>query len=84
MYVITGSITSATRLAKAVEAMSGYPANVVHTPSAIRSGGCSYSVRCDDRVLSIINDIAKDNGISVKSIYAEKYKNGERVLVDIS
>lgn len=84
MYVITGSITSASRLAKIIEALSGYPADVVHTPASIREGGCSYSVRCDDRALSIINDAAKDNGISIKKIYSENYKDGERVFNDIS
>ncbi len=84
MYVITGSITSASRMAKAIEVFSGYPADVVHTPAEIRQGGCSYAVRCDDRALSIIDNIAKDNGISVKKIYNEKYINGERVFDDIS
>lgn len=84
MYIVTGSITSTTRLAKAVEQISGYPAYVVHTPSAIRSGGCSYSVRCDDRLLPMVHNIADDNGISVKKIYKEKYVNGERVYSDIS
>ena len=84
MYIITGSITSTTRLSKAIEQFGGYPAYVVHTPSAIKSGGCSYSVRCDEKILPILDKIAHDNGISVKGIYKEKYENGERIYYDIS
>ena len=84
MYILTGSITSAERMAKAVEMLSGLPAYVVNTPSAIRGGGCSYSVRCDDRALSLIDDIAKDNGITVKKKYLERIRDGERAYYDIS
>ena len=84
MYILTGSITSASRLAKAVEKIGGRPASVVHTPSSIHGGGCSYSVRCDDGISDFIYDIAKDNGITIKGIYAEKYQDGERVYIDIS
>lgn len=84
MYIITGSVTSASRLTKVVERIGGYPAYVVHTPTALRHGGCSYSVRCDERILPFIKDIAQNAGISIKGIYSEKYENGERVYRDIS
>ena len=47
MYIVTGSITSALRLSKAVQNYSGLPASVVHTPSALNKGGCSYSIKTD-------------------------------------
>lgn len=84
MYIITGSITSAERMARAIEGLSGLPAYVVHTPQAIRDGGCSYSVRCDEKALALIDDIAKDNGITVKKKYIERMNNGERAYYDIS
>lgn len=84
MYIITGSVTSASRLAKAAERIGGYPAYVVHTPTALRHGGCSYSVRCDERIFPSVNDIADAAGITVNGIYSEKYENGERVYRDIS
>ena len=51
MYILIGSVTTATRLKKAAEKIIGFPAYVVHTPSALNQGGCSYSVRVDDRAL---------------------------------
>ncbi len=79
MYILVGSVTTATRLKKAAEKNIGFPAYVVHTPSAIHAGGCSYSVRIDDRAIDDIKTIAADNEISVRGIYIEKKENGERV-----
>lgn len=84
MYLLTGSITTAARLARAIEQISSYPADVIRTPPQIRSGGCSYSVRFDDRALDIAKQICLESGISIKKIYAEKYIDGERVYNDIS
>lgn len=84
MYVTVGSATTAARLRKAAEKIIGFPAYVVHTPSAVSGGGCSYSVRLDDRALNDIKRIASDIGISIKGIYIEKTINGERVLSDVS
>ena len=57
MYILVGSVTTATRLKKAAEKIIGFPAYVVHTPSALNQGGCSYSVRVDDRALNEIRKI---------------------------
>ncbi len=84
MYIIVGSSTTAERLKKVAEKLVGFPAYVVHTPFAIRQGGCSYSVRIDDRALNDVKRIASDNYISVKGIYIEKKENGERVYYDVS
>lgn len=40
MYILVGSVTTATRLKKAAEKIIGFPAYVVHTPSALNQGGC--------------------------------------------
>ncbi len=84
MYIIVGSATTAERLKKAAEKIVGFPAYVVHTPTALNQRGCSYSVRIDDRALEIIKNIARDNGISIKKIYIEKNENGERVYHAVS
>lgn len=84
MYVVVGSSTTASRLKKAAEKIVGFPAYVVHTPSEIRHGGCSYSVRLDDRALEEIRMLAVDNGINIKGIYKEKTENGERVFYAVS
>lgn len=84
MYILVGSSTTAERLKKSMEKALGFPAYVVHTPSAISTGGCSYCVRADDRALNEIRAIAKDNRIPIKNIYITKTENGERVYHAVS
>lgn len=84
MYIITGSSTTAVRLKKAVEKIIGYPTYVVHTPSSLNKGGCSYSVKIDDRALNESVKIAKDIGIKIKGVYVEETVNGERVYHGVS
>lgn len=79
MYVIVGSVTTAARLKRLAERIIGIPVYVVHTPSAINRGGCSYSLRLDNRALGDIKAIAADNNITLKGIYTEKNEGGERV-----
>lgn len=84
MYVTVGSATTAERLKKAAERILGFPAYVVHTPSELNKGGCSYSVRFDDRAIGDIKQIAADNEIPIRRIYIEKTENGERVYNVVS
>lgn len=79
MYILVGSSTNAERLKKSAERRLGFPAYVVHTPAAVSTGGCSYSVRMDDRALDEVRKIASDIGITIKNIYITKTENGERV-----
>lgn len=84
MYILVGSVSTATRLKKVVENIIGFPAYVVHTPSVLNQGGCSYSVRLDDRALDDIKRMADENEIQIKRIYIEEIKNGERVYNAVS
>ncbi len=84
MYILVGSSTTAARLKKVVEKVVGFPAYVVHTPAGLNQGGCSYSVRVDDRAASDVKKIAADNYIPIKKIYTEKTENGERVYYVVS
>lgn len=84
MYIVVGSSTTAVRMKNVLEKIVGYPAYVVHTPAELSQGGCSYSVRADDRAMHMIKKIAADNGISFKKIYIEKNNNGERVYHAVS
>lgn len=79
MYILVGSSTTADRLRKVLERVLGYPAYVVHTPSAISRGGCSYCVQLSDRAIGEARQIAADNEIPIKNIYIVKTENGERV-----
>lgn len=51
---------------------------------ALNQGGCSYSVRVDDRALNEIRKIAGDNEIPIRRIYIERTVNGERVYDVVS
>lgn len=84
MYILVGSITAASRLKKLLERVAGYPAEVVHTPSGLNKGGCSYSVQADDRLQSMVAPFAEEHGIPVRKIYTMEIVNGERVYHVIS
>lgn len=79
MLITIGSVTTATRLARLLERNTGYPASVVHTPSEINKGGCSYSVRVNDNMLSQAKKIIKDYNVPIKKIYLEHMKGGKHV-----
>ena len=81
MYILVGSITTAMRLKRLLEKIHGIPADVVHTPSAIKHGGCSYSVRTSaPNALPRVKLTEEEYGINIKKIYVEKKVNGERVF----
>ena len=84
MYIVVGSVTTATRLARLLERNLGVPVSVSHTPAAIKSGGCSYSARISGVSADRVRNIADNYKINIKSIYAEEFSDGERVYRDIS
>lgn len=84
MLITIGSVTTAARLARLLEKNTGYPASVVHTPSSINKGGCSYSVRFNESMLNKAKEIIKDYRVPVKRFYSENMKNGKRVYNDLS
>ncbi len=80
MYVLVGSITTAMRLKRLLERVYGIPSDVVQTPSAIKHGGCSYSVRTNaSNALARVKLIEEEYGINIKRIYVERSVGGERV-----
>ena len=80
MYILVGSVTTAMRLKRLLERIYGIPSDVVHTPSAIKHGGCSYSVRTNSPdALSHVKMTGEEYGINIKKIYVEKRVGGERV-----
>ena len=84
MYIVTGSMTTAERLRRAAESATGYPAYTVRTPAKIRKGGCSYSVKMDDRALEPVRKVIRDYGFGVKKIYKVRTRNGESVYHAVS
>ena len=82
--MVVGSVTAAVRLRRELERASGYPAEVVHTPKALSKGGCSYSVKADDRLENMIGAFCAEKGLSVKRICKARTEGGETVYDDIS
>lgn len=79
IYAAIGSVTAATRFVRELNRM-GIRAAVVHTPAEINSGGCSYSVRVDERYSSELEAVARMKNYRLKRMY--KVEKGE-VFVDI-
>lgn len=84
MLVTIGSITTATRFSRIIERKIGVPSEVMHTPSSIRKGGCSYSVRFDERYYERIRDIVKEYSVPVRRYYSEQMVDGRRVYHALS
>ncbi len=84
MYIVTGSITSAVRLSRAIERYSKAPSLVLHTPAKIKKGGCSYCVKSNIDSTDVVYDLASQTGVKIKNIYEEKTENGGMVYYDIS
>ncbi len=80
MLVVVGSITAATRLSRLIERTIKSPASVVHTPSDIKKGGCSYSVRFKEQYGQRIRGLVSEYNIPVKGYY---YEDGRRVNNDL-
>lgn len=84
MYVMVGSVTTAMRLKKLMEQRFAVPAEVVHTPSQLSHGGCSYSVRTDDRAADTVRRVSAEYSVPVRGMYKVKIINGERVFYAVS
>ena len=76
MHIVTGSITSALRLSKAIEKQYGQITSVVHTPPDIKKSGCSYSVKTDFDDVEKLKKAANNAGVDIKGIYREKAEGG--------
>ncbi|MBQ3038906.1 MAG: DUF3343 domain-containing protein [Clostridia bacterium] len=84
IIITTGSITSAVRLKKRLNFLTHMNTAVIHTPTSINSGGCSYSVKTSLANLDLIKKLYNENKIVYKKIYSEDVINGESVFHDLS
>ncbi len=84
MLITIGSVTTATRLARLIEKNTGHPASVVHTPSEINKGGCSYSVRLNDIMFKQAKKIIDEYNVPVRKFYSESIRGGKHVYNVIS
>ena len=71
MLITIGSITTATRAANVIYSKTGIKGKVVHTPSEINQGGCSYSIRYNDDQEAVLRRVVRENRIPAKKWYKE-------------
>lgn len=84
MLITIGSITTATRAAKMIRQNLGIAADVVSTPTELNRGGCSYSVRFNDKYESGVRRIAGERKIPVRRWYKESQGSFGHIYNDIS
>ena len=84
LIITVGSVTNAIRLEKIINKSGIINAAVIHTPSVINQGGCSYSVRVPYRYYEAVKEILNNNKVSYKKIYIEEKQGGESVWRDLS
>lgn len=71
MLITIGSITTATRAVKIIQAKTGIKGHVVATPSELNRGGCSYSIKYSDSYEELLRKVVKENHIPAKKWYKE-------------
>lgn len=71
MLVTIGSVTTASRAAKVIRRELGINVQVIHTPTQLNRGGCSYSIRFSDNYHMSVKRVISDYRIPVKRWYSE-------------
>lgn len=84
MLVTIGSMTTATRAANIIRKNLGISAQVVSTPTKLNRGGCSYSVKFNEKYELAVRKIVEAHSIPTRRWYRESYNGNERVYDDIS
>ncbi len=69
LLITVGAITTATRFARLMESRAGRHAAVVQTPSALNTGGCSYSIRISETDLDSAQAISVQYKVPIRKIY---------------
>ena len=84
LIITVGSVTTAVRIKKKLSSLGDKSASVIHTPSFINSGGCSYSVKTDNKNLNLVTSLAEEKQIKYKKLFTESNDNGGTEYHDIS
>ena len=66
MLITIGSITTAARAAKIIEQIPRISVSVVHTPKELNKGGCSYSIRFNDKYEASVRKIIAEYKIPAR------------------
>ena len=72
---VFNSVTAAKRVEKTI-AKYGVLSKVIHTPKGLGRGGCSHSVRFDERNVDIVKKVILASEIDILGAYREIYYNG--------
>lgn len=84
VLVIVGPITSATRLLKCTQNKGNLAARIVHTPSSLGGGGCSYSIKTMGKNLPGITEAAQECNIKIKGTFLIDKSSGKEAFYVIS
>jgi len=79
--IVYGSITFANRVKKYFINDGDY-VGIVHTPSEISKGGCSYSIKVKPQKLQEILEASNKFGFKIRGIYMQT-EEGKFVPIDI-
>ena len=84
LIITVGPVTTAIRLEKRLNSAGIINTAVIHTPPAINSGGCSYSVRVPYKYLSWVINVLSERKVKFKKLFKEDTSNGESVYSALS
>lgn len=71
MLVTIGSVTTAARASRIIEKALGINVQVVHTPTELNRGGCSYSIKFSDSYEMSVRRVVAEYKIPVRRWYRE-------------
>ena len=80
-YIIYGSVTYANRIKRFFDNEKGF-VGVIHTPSAISSGGCSYSLKLDRDKAKRAIALSVQYGVKIHGIFKQN-ADGTFVKVEV-
>ncbi len=84
LIVVIGPITTANRLWKRLDKDYGISARIFHTPVALGSKGCSYSLKTHFKNLPLITEAANRYNIKISGLYLSEKTEGEEVYHALS
>ncbi len=70
MLVVLSSATSAEKLKKLLS-RDKIPSEIIQTPGAYSKGGCSYSLRFNERYQKEVKELVSNLHLSVKGFFPE-------------
>ena len=84
ILVVVGAITSTTRLGTVLEKNGCKNINIIRTPIVISSGGCSYSLKMDEKDIDVLRSVTASRRFRIKKIYSVNDSGQECEYNDIS